>query len=322
MQWDYRYSYMIDWDSTDLDLKLIQQLGVKLVYVWVPADKHTVEDIKAFQHRLAQFDLVLHNVLSHRVAKCPAIQLNLPGRDEAIDEFIKFLYICQAVGLKNTTFTWEPDAVWSTADDQCRSSQTRQVISDELKRLPLTHQRNYTSDELWDNFAYFMKRIIPECEKTGIRLAMHPNDPPVDFPIAGVPCLITSADTYRRAFKIANSPFLGMEFCCGCWLEGGQHFGPLLENLTEFIKEGRVFIVHLRNVSSTLPNFKECFLDNGYFEMYKIIKLLCDLDYAGTITLDHTPQMADGAKLHVPKAYATGYMRALAERAIAEKGGK
>lgn len=81
-----------------------------------------------------------------------------------------------------------------------------------------------------------------------------------------------------------------MEFCCGCWLEGGESFGNIFEALPYFISKKKVFIVHLRNVTSPLPKFAETFIDGGYGDVYKIIKTLKDADYDGTVILDHTPE--------------------------------
>lgn len=319
---------LLDWDVTDTDLEEICGLGVQYTYIWLPHDHHTFEELKAMKERIEEHGLVLHNVLSGRVAKNPKIHLALEGRDEAIEEFKLFLHWLQALGIKNTVFTWEPDAlyhvVWTTAREKDRHCDTRCVDAEKLKKIPFTHGREYTREELWVNFEYFMQRIIPECEKTGVRLALHPNDPPVDFPIAGVPCLIHSRDDYRRAFKIADQystkKMLGMEFCCGCWLEGGEKgFGNLLAGLREFLKDERVIIVHFRNVSNTLPVFSETFLDDGYYDMYHVMLMLQVLNYQGTVTLDHTPQLFDGPRLYAATAYAIGYMRALQERANAEK---
>lgn len=321
MAWDYRLSIKLNYGFSDTDLKVLSQLGIKNTFFWLPAEHHTLEELKAAKAKIESYGINLHNVLSGKVSKNFKIHLGLPGRDEAIDEFITWLHWLKDLGIKYTVFTWEPDLVWSTGSEQVRGADSRLVIADKLKNMPFTHEREYTREELWDNFSYFMKAIIPEAEKTGVRLAMHPNDPPVDFPMAGVPALIHSAEDYRRAFKIAGSKALGMEFCCGCWLEGGDKgFGPILDNMAEFLEDDRIVIVHFRNISAPLPNFTETFLDNGYFDMYKLMKVLHDHDYQGTITLDHTPAMADSPNLYAPNAYATGYMRALAERAIAEGG--
>jgi mannonate dehydratase len=111
-----------------------------------------------------------------------------------------------------------------------------------------------------------------------------------------------------------------MEFCVGCWLEGGEAFGNMLDAIRRFREEGRIFIVHFRNVSAPLPRFAETFLDNGYMDMYQVMRVFVETGYNGTITLDHTPVLADGYGRGAATAYAIGYMRALIERARAELG--
>ena len=80
----------------------------------------------------------------------------------------------------------------------------------------------------------------------------------------------------EQAFSKARShfnhwPYLGMKLCVGCWLEGGDAFGNVLDNIKYFVENKRVFAVHFRNVSSTLPNFEEILLEDGYADMYEII---------------------------------------------------
>jgi mannonate dehydratase len=159
-----------------------------------------------------------------------------------------------------------------------------------------------------------MERIIPIAEETGVRLALHPNDPPTDS-LGGVPCLINSRERYNRAYEIANSPMLGMEFCTGCWLEGGDDFGNILEGIEQFVNDRRIFIVHFRNVTAPHPEFTETFLDNGYFDMYQAMKTFVANGYDGTMILDHTPKFVGDYHLGGGTAYAIGYMRALIERA-------
>jgi mannonate dehydratase len=194
------------------------------------------------------------------------------------------------------------------------------VDLEELARHPYTHGRAYSEEELWDNFSYFVARMMPVAEDAGVRLALHPNDPPAHVPLGGVPCLIRSIDAYRRAFQMANSPALGMEFCMGCWLEGGEGFGDILEGIREFQADGRILIVHFRNVSAPLPVFEETFLDNGYFDMYRIMRTLVETGYAGTVTYDHTPHFPAEYDRGSGPAYAMGYMHALIDRAKAELG--
>ncbi len=110
--------------------------------------------------------------------------------------------------------------------------------------------REYSEEEIWANFKYWFERTLPVCEETGIKIALHPNDPPAPF-YEGWHNLIHNSDCYRGAIKeVGASPYLGLKFCCGCWLEGGRAFGDLLQDLREFIGQKRVFTIHFRNVSS------------------------------------------------------------------------
>jgi mannonate dehydratase len=159
--------------------------------------------------------------------------------------------------------------------------------------------------------------MVPVAEEAGVRLALHPNDPPVPV-LGGVPCLIHSFESYERAFAVVDSPYLGMELCVGCWLEGRRDFGDVLDAIRHFQKRGKIFIVHFRNVSSPLPDFVETFLDNGYMDMYQVMRVLCEVGYEGTVALDHTPILTSDPAKRAATAYAVGYMRALMERAEAE----
>ena len=262
----------------------------------------------------ARAGLTLYNVGNMSLGKSPRIHLGAPGRDDDIARFAQFLRDLSRAGIKTTTFTWEPDRVWSSAPGTSRYAKARRVDLADLKSRPLTHGREYSLAELWENFAYFMRAIVPVAEETGVRLALHPNDPPTDA-LGGIPCLINSRERYDQAYAIADSHALGMEFCTGCWLEGGGDFGDMLAALAHYLRERRILIVHFRNVSAPQPSFTETFLDNGYFDMYQAMKALVAGGYDGTIILDHTPEFVGDYHLGAATAYAIAYMRALIERA-------
>ena len=312
-----KLSMYIQPDPDPEELLFARQLGMECVYTWLEDHQRSPQYLSGLRRRVEDAGLVLYNAGSFTVATSDQIHLALPGRDEKIEEFKTFIRSLGQAGIHTTTFTWEPDRVWSSAPGETRASPARRVDLDELYRRPLTHKRVYTRDELWENFAYFIKRIIPVAEEAGVRLALHPNDPPVEGHLGGIPCLIHRMPDYARAFELANSPFLGMEFCVGCWLEGGAGFGDLFAGIRRFVSEGRVFITHFRNVTAPLPQFTETYLDNGYMDMYRVMKAFCAAGYAGSMILDHSPQMVPAYK-GAGTAYAIGYMRALLERAAAE----
>ena len=312
------FSLKIPPDAGPTLLRFVRQLGLTHVYTWISEEQRNREYLSRLAERIHAAGLTLYNVGNMDVAKSPAIHLGLPDRDRRIDQFQTFLEDLSAVGVRYTTFTWEPDQVWSTGRTHVRESSARTVDQAKLGAQPNTHAREYSRDELWENFEYFIERMIPAAESTSVSLALHPNDPPMES-IAGIPCLIRSGDDYRRAFEIAGSAHLGMEFCTGCWLEGGPAFGNITAALEEFTHAGRVFIVHFRNVSAPLPQFTETFLDNGYHDMYELMRILHQADYHGSISLDHTPRFFEDPDYpYAESAYAIAYMRALSERARAE----
>ena len=310
------FSVHIPSEPTDDDLLFARQLGVECVFTAVKENQTSLEALQNLKQKVDDAGLILNNVSNQEVWKCDRIILNLPGRDEKIEAFKSYLRNLSKAGIYTTTFTWEQAGVWSSEErTESRFASARQVKMAELDARPLTHGRVYSDEEIWDNFEYFMRRIIPVAEETGVRLALHPNDPPMAS-LGGVPCLIHSLDSYKRAFEIADSPQLGMEFCCGCWLEGGSDgFGDILEGIRWCSELGRICIVHFRNVDAPLPNFVEAFLDDGYMDMYKIMKILVETEYQGTVTLDHTPTIVPSFGPGTGTGYAIGYMRALRERA-------
>lgn len=311
-------SMFIESDPSADELRFAHQLGVDCVYTWVKPEQRSYEYLARLRERVEAHGLRLYNVGNIALGKNDKIHLALPGRDRAIADFQAFVRDLGRAGIGVTTFTWEPTQVWSSAPGETRGATTRTVDLDEMLRRPFTHGRAYSEEEIWENYTYFIRQMAPVCEEAGVRLALHPNDPPSPYPLGGIPCLIHSFATYKRAFAAANSRALGMEFCCGCWLEGGDGFGDIFEGIRTFVAEDRVLIVHFRNVSAPLPQFIETFLDNGYGDMYAIMKAFVRAGYRGTMILDHSPKFAGEYAKGSGTAYAIGYMRALMERALAE----
>ena len=304
------------------DLSFVSQLGLKYIYTVLPdsIEEHSASAVKRRVDLAASCGISISNLNSGLYIKPPDVFLGKDTRDSTIKGMIEFFHILSDFGFTRFTMTWEPDQVWSSHHNALvRGSKTRYVNLEELKKHPLTHGREYELGEVWDAFSYFMEKIMPVCEKTGISIVLHPNDPPTYSKLGGCPCLIKCLDDYKKAFKIAGSDKLCMEFCCGCWLEGqSEGMGDILSDLDWCLKNNKVGVVHFRNIDRPLPEFTEVFPDMGYFDMYKIMRVLCEHDYKGMITMDHIPQMLDGGKKRIPTAYAIGYMRALAERAMAE----
>jgi mannonate dehydratase len=179
---------------------------------------------------------------------------------------------------------------------------------------PLSHGREYTEEELWDNWTYFIRQVAPVAEENNVRIGVHPDDPPIPK-LAGVPRLFSHFNGYKKALEIANSPNVGLCLCVGSWMEGGDTVGKdSLGMIDYFGKLKKIFKVHFRNVDKPIPHFVETFVDDGYTDMYKIMKALKKVKFDGVLFPDHVPNMIGGHGW----AFTVGYVKALRDRVEAE----
>ncbi|MBQ8954017.1 MAG: mannonate dehydratase [Clostridia bacterium] len=314
--------------ATDDTLRYLRQMNVNHCFVmFQPEECEREEQVLTVLDRVRKAGLTITDAGCNPIYKHPAIQFGLPERDDWIERYNKLNRWLGHAGVPVGYATWEPhvgNTRWQESE-KAHGAVTRVVELSEITArgpYPATLQKEYSEEEIWANFEYFLRAALPVCKEANMRLALHPNDPPVPF-CEGSAQLIHSSECYRRAMRLGDSiepGLLGVKFCCGCWLEGGKAFGDVLSDLREFVRAGRVHIVHFRNVSAPLPDFEETLLEDGYFDMYEIMKVLVEEDYAGTIYVDHSPRWdeATGGE-RASFAYATGYMKGLMHAAYAER---
>jgi mannonate dehydratase len=153
--------------------------------------------------------------------------------------------------------------------------------------------------------------VVPVAEAVGLKLALHPDDPPAS-PIAGRSYLFTDVDAFQRALDMAPSPSNGLLFCQGCFTE--MLGKGVFDAIRHFGGRGKVFYVHFRNVIGMLPKFREAFIDNGDIDMLEAMKAWKEVGFDGPMIPDHYPRIvADSQEAHRARAHAIGYMKALME---------
>ena len=313
-------------EPSDEEMAFVRQMGVEYAVTWIDPAKASPEYYRSRREHFAQGGIQLYGLGNSSVHNVDAITLNLPNRDEKVAEYKAHLRNLGQADIPYTTYAHMANSVWSTPPEQTRGGSRARAF--DLARLAeasgggftgegLTHDRFYTEEELWDNFASFAAEIAPVAEEAGVRIGIHPDDPP-GVPLGGVPRpIFSSFDGYKRALEIADSPNVGMCLCIGCWLEGGEAMGrDVVEAIHYFGGQGKIFKVHYRNVDKPLPHFVETFVDDGYFDMYQAMRALAEVGYDGTLIPDHIPQMGDDGRLGT--AYTLAYMRALQKRAEEE----
>jgi mannonate dehydratase len=168
-----------------------------------------------------------------------------------------------------------------------------------------------THEQFWDRFARFLRELLPVAEEAGVKLVLHPDDPPLPT-LRGTPRLVYRWDLYQRVLDLAPSPYNGMEFCLGTLAEmsGRDGFKDIYDMVDRYSATGRIGYVHFRNVKGQVPHYEEVFVDEGDVDMIRALRVLHKNGYDGVLIPDHTPQMSCAAPWHAGMAFALGFMRA------------
>ena len=319
-------------NATEEDVRFIRQLGVEWVMAGVSApDQHTAEHYTALRRWAESFGLRVYRLANHRCHNMEEVTLNLPGRDDKIREYLAYIRNLGKAGIHYATYAHMANGIWSTDREAIRGGATARAFHIEEARTghwaskayqaPLTHGRRYSEEELWDNYGFFIRQVVPVAEDAGVFIGIHPDDPPV-YDLGGVPrCIFGTFEGYKRAIEMADSPNIGMCLCVGCWLEGGAMMGKdVLETIRYFAHQRKLFKVHFRNVTAPMPSgFAETFLDDGYMNMHQVMRTLREVGYDGAVMSDHLEDMVGGPC--AAEAYAVGYMKALVQSVNEEFGG-
>ena len=317
-------------EVTEEVLKFAKQLGVSGIIVHSP---------KLFGNGYWEFNSLLH--LRTRVEaaglKLEAIEnlpwhfyykvmLGLSGRDEQIENWCKTLRNMGAAGIPILGYHFVPLFVWRTSLDTRGRGGARVTSFDmELAKnaplmarafsfvdttslLPPSAYHPISEEEMWENFTYFLKAVIPVAEEAGVKMALHPDDPPVPS-LGGVARIMRSVDAFKRVIEIVPSDYNGLEFCQGCFSEMGTN---VIEAIRYFGSRKKIFYVHFRDVRGTAGNFVETFIDEGQTDMFEAMKAYKEVGFDGPIIVDHTPHIVDDSTWgHRGRAYAMGYIKAL-----------
>lgn len=165
-----------------------------------------------------------------------------------------------------------------------------------------------TAEQLWSRLAYFLKEIVPVAEEAGVRLAAHPDDPPLPT-LRGTARLVYRPELYQKLLDIVPSPSNALEFCQGTIAEMHGEM-DVYEAIDRYAGQHRIAYVHFRNVRGKVPNYHEVFVDEGDIDMIRALRIYHKHGYDGVMIPDHTPGLECAAPWHAGMAYALGFMRA------------
>jgi mannonate dehydratase len=231
-------------------------------------------------------------------------------RDESIEKVLKMLPIMQSLQIDTICFNWMAHIGWLRTSGTYPERGGAKVTEFNMADFRDTGAR-ISAEELWANYAYFVKAVIPEAEKYGIKLALHPDDPPVPR-LGDVERIMISKENIKKAvYGIAPSESLGITMCQANYYIMG-------EDLESTIKEfaDKIYLLHFRNTTGAPERFRETFHDNGDIDMARIMKCYVENGVNAPVRVDHVPTMAGERSTlagydALGRLFAIGYLKGI-----------
>jgi mannonate dehydratase len=239
----------------------------------------------------------------------------LPGRDEEIATVCTLLENMGKLGIPVWCYEWMTDFNWLRTSASTPSRGGSVVTSFDnalMQNAPPTDHGPISEDELWHNLEYFLHKVIPVAEQWNVKLAMHPDDPPLS-PIRGVGRIMRSVENFQRLLDLVPSPVNGITLCQG-------NFTLMTDDLPSVIRhfgqQRKIFFLHFRDVRGTPEKFEETWHDAGQTDMLACMKAYRDIGFEGVLRPDHVPTVEGDSNENAGyssfgRLYAIGYIRGL-----------
>ena len=243
----------------------------------------------------------------------------LPGRDEEIATVCTLLENMGRLGIPVWCYEWMTDFNWVRTNLATPSRGGSVVTSFDIRDVPadITNYPPISEDDLWANLEYFLRKVLPVAEKAGVRLSMHPDDPPLS-PIRGVGRIMRSVDNYQRLVDMLPSPMNTVTMCQG-------NFTLMTNDLPAVIRKfaKKISFVHFRDVKGVPTKYEETWHDAGQTDMLACMKAYRDIVFEGVLRPDHVPTVEGDSNDHAGyssfgRLYAIGYIRGLRQAVYAD----
>ncbi len=245
------------------------------------------------------------------------IRLGLPDRDEEIEWFNTLLRNMGALDIPVLCYNFMTVFGWlrtSTAITGRAGSLVTGYNHDVMRNAPLTEYGIVPEERLWENFAYFLEHVLPTAEKAKVKLALHPDDPPLS-PIRGIGRIMRSVEAFQRVIDLVPSEYNGLTLCQGNFTLMTDDLPGVIRN---FGRQGKIFFVHFRDVRGTPENFVETFHEDGQTNMLACMRAYKEIGFEGVLRPDHVPTLEGDSNdtpgySNVGRLLAIGYITGLRE---------
>lgn len=282
----------------------------------------TVEMLSELKARIGSHDLEWFSVENIDPGHWHDILLDGPRRDEQIEDVKGLIRALGAVGIPVLGYNFSLAGVAGRTVGRFARGGAEGVGMDGVLQTPIPAGMVWNMwfdtartgslprverDELWDRYRRFLADVLPVAEECGVRLAAHPDDPPVPE-LRGQPRLLYRPTAFRTLVSLNESPANQIDFCLGT--VGEMPDDDLYEAVDEQTSAGRVAYVHFRNIRGKAPSYGETFVDEGDTDMLRIVDILKRNAFDGVLIPDHAPRMAGPSPWLTGMAFAMGYMTA------------
>nr|WP_320966029.1 mannonate dehydratase [Bacteroides intestinalis] len=299
--------------------KIATQLGVEYAVAALPSERYYMKpwDFKALLYAKESLnDAGLKLEVIEPAPPHYKIKLGLPGRDEEIEIFKQVLRNMAALDIPVLCYNFMPQSGWYRTSFAKKGRGGALVTAFDSKLMQaapqLTEAGTQTDIQIWDNYKYFMDKVLPVAEACKVKLALHPDDPPVPS-LQGVSRIFRNVENFDKALELYPSDYNGITFCQGS-------FAAMNEDIPSLIRHfGRkIFFVHFRDIRGDADAFEETFHDEGQTDMKACMRAYKEIGFDGVIRTDHAPVMAgesgeNPAYEMLGHIFATGYLKGLLE---------
>jgi mannonate dehydratase len=271
-----------------------------------------IDALRAIQQRFAAAGLTLLGLEGDQF-DMQRIKLARAGRDEDLERYQQMLTNMGELGIRLLCYNFMATIGWCRTHARVPArggALTSRFQRTALDPTPVAEDERVTEDELWANYAYFTGAVLPAAGRAGVKMGLHPDDPPVS-PMRGVGRIFTSPEAFVRAMALSDSPSHGITFCQANFRAMNADVAATARRFAP-----RIVFVHFRDIEGTADDFTETFHDDGPTDMAAMLRLYHELGFRGAIRVDHVPSLA-GEEDHPPgyarlgRLFAIGYMKGI-----------